>query len=113
MSSSRYDLREEFVNSNSLYKSFFDERGVKHVWQYDTPRLRYPSQEEIRTLNIIQRVWTYGDSYQKYASEFYGDPEFWWVIAWFNKKPAEFMFKRGQTVFIPSPLEYILDYYGV
>jgi hypothetical protein len=113
MSTSRYDLREQFVNDKSLYDSFFKERGIKYFLQYDTPRLRYPTKEEIRTLNVIQKIWSYGDSYQKYASEFYGDPEFWWVIGWFNKKPAEFMFKRGQTVYIPSPLEYILDYYGV
>jgi hypothetical protein len=36
----------------------------------------------------------------------------WWVIGWFNKKPAESDLKIGDKVLIPMPLEKILEYYG-
>ena len=113
MTTSRYSLRETIKNTDNLYKEIFKDRGIKFAVHYETPVLRYPTEEEIRQLNAIKRIWSYGDTYQKYASIHYGDPELWWVIGWFNKKPADFMFKTGDTVFIPTPLEFILDYYGV
>ncbi len=111
----RYSMTEIFDNFEPLYDSYFRERGVKYIKQYElgSGKMRYPSPGQIRALTIVKRTWSYGDSYRKYAVEFYDDPELWWVIAWFNKKPAEFMLKTGQAVFIPTPLEYVLGYYGV
>jgi len=53
-----------------------------------------------------------GDRFEKLAAQFYDDPEMWWVIAAFNKKPAEFLLSPGDIINIPLPLEYILDYMG-
>tara|TARA_R110002020_G_scaffold48694_9_gene138767 strand:- start:271 stop:516 length:246 start_codon:yes stop_codon:yes gene_type:complete len=80
---------------------------------YTTPALGYPTVKQIGTLVIESRIWAIGSSYAKLAHEFYGDSELWWVIAWFNKKPAEFMMKVGDIVSIPTPVERVLGYYGV
>ena len=57
-------------------------------------------------------MWKIGDRYWKYAAKYYDNPQMWWVIGWFNKKPAESDLKIGDKVLIPMPLEKILEYYG-
>jgi len=112
---SRYAMTNIFANFDDLYETQLRERGVEYIMQYElgSGKLRYPTPEQIRSLTIVRRTWGYGASYRKYATEFYGEPELWWVIGWFNKLPADFMVKTGQLIFIPTPLEHVLDYYGV
>ena len=111
----RYSMTEIFDNFEPLYDSYFRERGVKYIKQYElgSGKMRYPSPGQIRALTIVKRTWSYGDSYRKYAVEFYDDPELWWVIAWFNKKPTAADFKVGDIIFIPHPLQRVLDIFGV
>jgi nucleoid-associated protein YgaU len=107
----RYVNRIPRINSNELYEEFFFDRGVNHIEQYNTPILNYPTVEEISNLSLTNHLWTYGDRYYKLSHKYYGDSKWWWVIAWFNKKPTEAHVKRGQVIVIPSPLEEILAYY--
>jgi len=109
----RYQSRSYFYNSDPLYARYFEDRDVPFISMYITPVLYYPSTREISDLVVETVVWRVGSSYQKLASQYYGDPTLWWVIGWFNKKPAEFMMKVGQTVLVPLPVEKILGYYGV
>ena len=109
----RYDARDKFLNDAQLYRQLLKKRGIKYVQQYSTPKLRLPTFEEESTLTVVQRIWTVGDRYFKLANEYYGDPELWWVIAWYNQSPTESDISLGQTVYVPLPLEKILDYYGV
>ena len=68
----------------------------------------YPTVEQAGNLTFINHVWKQGDRYFKLASEYYGDPTLWWVIAWFNKKPTESHVKLGDIIQIPMPLETVL-----
>ena len=108
----RYDDRVILTNDMEEYKNVLEERGVKQIRQYNTPILHYPSAAEIRTLQRVQHIWKVGDRYNKLASQYYGMPTYWWVIAQYNKKPTESQLSPGDVVYIPIPLEKILGYYG-
>ena len=109
----RYEDRLKFKNSLSSYRSVFEKRGVKSINQYATGRLSYPTPEQIAKLKVTKHIWKTGDHYYKLASEFYGDSSYWWAIAFFNLKPTEADLEYGDVIFIPYPLERLLDYYNV
>ena len=88
-----------------------DKRFVNKIEHFDTPILRYPTQEEIGELDFEEVVWTVGSSYAKLASDYYGQPELWWVIAWFNKKPMDTEVNLGDLILVPLPIEKILTLY--
>ena len=113
MSSLRYDNRLIAINGNTLYREYFKNRGVKTIEQYSTPRFRYPTEDEIAELNLINHIWVVGDRYYKLAHEHYGDPELSWIIAMFNQKPTEAFVGQGTLIYIPTPLDIVISYFTV
>jgi hypothetical protein len=109
---SRLQKRSKKLNKDFIYYDALRRRDVKFITQYDTPVIDFPTMKEIQSLKIVSKRWEYGDRFEKLASQHYGDPEMWWVIAAFNKKPAEFLVSLGDVIHIPLPLEYVLDYMG-
>ncbi len=106
--------RKKFRNNSETYKKILEDRGYPGgVIHYATPTLRHPSATEIAKLTRQQHIWGIGDRYYKLAHRYYGDSKYWWIIAWYNRKPTESHMQIGQTLFIPSPLEDILRYFGV
>ena len=107
---SRYDNRRIIRNDSENYDNIFEDRGVNSIAQYNTGPLRYPTVNQIKTLTRVQHVWKVGDRYYKLAAGFYGDPKYWWVIAHYNKRPTEADCTVGDIIYIPTPLEKILNY---
>ena len=107
----RYGNRRIITNQSNLYKSMLDKRFVNKIEHYNTPILRYPTDEEIGELDFEEVVWSVGSSYTKLAYDYYGSPQLWWVIAWFNKKPMDTEVKLGDLIMIPLPIEKILTFY--
>jgi nucleoid-associated protein YgaU len=107
---SRYDNRRLIKNDLEEYESFFEERDINYIVQYNTKSLRYPTVDQISNLTRVQHVWKVGDRYYKLASQFYGNPRYWWIIAHYNKKPTEADLTVGDIIYIPTPLEKILNY---
>jgi nucleoid-associated protein YgaU len=98
----------QVYNTNKLYKEVFRKRGVKYVIQYPTEKLKHPNAKQISSLQRVSHVWKLGDRYYKLADKYYGDPEYWWVIAWYNQKPTESHLETGDILIIPIPLQDIL-----
>tara|TARA_R100001510_G_C7646206_1_gene203511 strand:+ start:415 stop:753 length:339 start_codon:yes stop_codon:yes gene_type:complete len=111
--SSRYENRSKFINANEMYDNTLKKRNVRQLEQYDTSNLKYPDQEQSKNLIIDTHLWSRGDNYTKLAHEVYGDTTYWWVIAHFNQKPLQSEIEFGDTIYIPRPLELVLNYYGV
>ena len=63
-------------------------------------------------MTTVKVVWSQGDRFWRLASKFYGDPSYWWIIAWFNQKPTEASVKRGEVLLIPTPLNKVLEVAG-
>jgi nucleoid-associated protein YgaU len=110
MTYSRYLGRETFINNDPNYrKAFFDQKGIRQLEQFETAELGYPSLRQMEGLNNLSLVWTSASRLYNLAEEFYGDSTYWWVIAWYNKKPTEAHFEIGDVIYIPTPLERVLE----
>tara|TARA_R100000388_G_C7198432_1_gene137200 strand:+ start:340 stop:681 length:342 start_codon:yes stop_codon:yes gene_type:complete len=108
---SRYSSREIFLNQDKNYKNvFFKNRDIKETFQYDMPNLTYPTPSETSQFENVTRIWHATDTLYNIANEFYGAPNYWWVIAWYNMRATEAEFKVGDQYYVPLPLEAILEY---
>jgi len=105
---SRYKSTLTKRNTSDLYKKQRKERGLPNALvQYETTRLPNVTVEDIKTLNNVAHIWKVGDRLFKLADQYYDDPQLWWIIAWYNKKPTEAHFNVGDLVQIPLPLERV------
>ena len=106
----RYQNRPIITNDDELYEALLEKRHIKKLRQYASPHLRYPTVAEIGTLTRTKYIWKTGDRYYKLADRYYGSPRHWWIIAFYNQKPTEAHVKTGDILYIPLPLERILQY---
>jgi|7_EtaG_2_1085326.scaffolds.fasta_scaffold04711_3 hypothetical protein len=115
MTISRYKDLDIIVNEDVDYKKANPERyGNKDFLRhFETQDLEYPTFEEINRLSFANHLWAVEDRYYKLAQKYYGNPEYWWVIAWFNKKPTEQHVKIGDLIKVPLPLLDVLSTYGL
>ena len=110
---SRYKKTDILYNSSEYYSFLRKERNVKGIRQYATPTLRQPTIADRARLVTKSHAWSYGDRYYKLAAETYGDPTYWWVIAWYNGVPTEALLKTGDVLTIPLDLQEVLSVLGV
>jgi len=110
---SRYINRRTAVNKSDFYKNYMKDRGRENIKQYRTANLRPLTSRQISNLTIVGHIWTMGDRYWKLSNSYYGDPDYWWVIAFYNNAPTEGHLELGDTIEIPSPLEVVLRYLKV
>ncbi len=109
----RYFNQKVYVNDREAYKRFLKKsRGMNNITQYGTPKFKYPDLNARSSFQTVKHIWATGDRFHKLASTHYGDPEMWWVIAFYNQKPTEFHLQLGDVVYIPVPLETVLFYIG-
>ena len=106
--SRRYQNRDSILNDLDQYKQTFARRNRRYIVQYSTPALKDLSMSELSSIETFPYRWTLGDKFYKLAAEFYGDPELWWVIAWFNKKPTDSHARQGDLIYIPNPIDEVL-----
>ena len=111
MTYSRYTRREIFLNEDEGYrKQFFIDRDIEQTFQYEMPKISFPSDEVIASLNNVLQVWGSTDKLYNISNKYYGSPNYWWVIAWYNEKSSEAEFKTGDQYYIPLPLDQVLSY---
>tara|TARA_R100000008_G_C3527381_1_gene137328 strand:- start:177 stop:509 length:333 start_codon:yes stop_codon:yes gene_type:complete len=106
---SRYLGRKTGINKNKLHKKKLEKRGVKNITQYKTPSFSPTTDAEMFSLDLHYYAWGAGDSFWKLSAAFYGDPQYWWVIAAFNRTPTESMIEVGSTIAIPIELSQALQ----
>ena len=59
---------------------------------------------DLRGITFIDHIVTIGDRMNKLSHKFYGDTQYWWVIATFINTPTDGHLELGQTISIPLPL---------
>ena len=106
----RYEDSVLVNNNNEIYENFLKDRNLVKINQYNTQRLNYPSDEQLQDIDIIQHVWSSNDKLWRLSERYYDDPSYWWVIAFFNKKPCELDIESGEVILIPQPLDRIIFY---
>ena len=115
MSITRYNKRSIITNSSEdyMFSDMFKKRGIKRgVQQFSTPDLS-SNGGDYSNVSTVSVTWSIGTKYFNLAKQYYGDEEYWWIIAWYNLRPLETDFKPGEIVLVPVPLEAILSAYGV
>lgn len=110
MADVRNDDRTPLENQEEVYEDALESRGVKKIRQFGTPKMRHPTAEERLQFERIGHVWKIGDRFYKLAHQYYGNVKYWWVIAWYNKKPTESHVELGELIKIPAPLSKVLQF---
>ncbi len=114
MAGSRYRNRAVTINMDEGYAGILDRRGEVSLEHYQTPNMiSPPSGEFLSNLRIEKFTWVSNYKMWKLAADHYGDPSYWWVIAWFNSKPTDAHFSLGDPVLVPFPLASVLSYHGI
>ena len=49
----------------------------------------------------------------KFAQKYYGDPSYWWVVGFYNKKPVDADYSIGDLLKIPVSLEEAITNLGL
>ena len=106
--SNRNSNRVIRTNGTQIYQELLNSRGLKKVKQFTTPIFNKLTASKIRSLQNVRHIWSPGDRLYKLSAKHYGDPEMWWLIAWYNQKPTESHIRLGDTVLIPLPLSEML-----
>lgn len=110
---SRYDQRKIISNRSDLYTEHREVRGVNIINHYDTMKIRPDAFEKAKNLIFSYHTWKLGDHYYKLAEDFYGDPSLWYLIGLFNMKPTDADVKVGDLIIIPTPLNRVLEIFGI
>ena len=113
MAFKRNQNRTIFYNDHDLYDEYFDKKNMKGFVQYASPEYNEVTDEEKDSIRSRIHIWKLGDRFYKLASQEYGNPKYWWIIALFNQKPTESHVKPGDQILIPLDHEEVVRLYGV
>ena len=108
MPASRYKNNELVRTAGIEYFNILKKREKKFIDHLSFEPYKILRVRDLDNLDIINHTWVPSDRFFKLASEYYGDPTYWWIIAYYNNTPLETDVEIGQTIEIPTPLPYIL-----
>jgi len=87
------------------YYEILESKGIKIISMRRTQTFEKMSGKQVDVLE--EHIWSYGDSLAKLAQKYYGGYDYWWVIAFVNKKPTDSHYKIGDSLYIPSNPEIL------
>ena len=109
----RYSNRRTVINDLEQYQHKFAKRNRKFIRMYSSPNLKHLNLRDLAEIQTFPYRWGLGDKCYKLAADFYGNPELWWVISWFNQKPTDSHVRPGDLLYIPTPIDDVLTKLGV
>ena len=109
----RYKSSKIFNNSLDYYEYLRENRNIKIIDHYATPILKNPTIAERTRIISNSHIWSFGDRFYKLADQYYGNSEYWWVIAWYNSTPTEVDLSYGNIIEIPINLTSVLQALGL
>jgi len=80
----RHNKSRLTINRSEYYAPLRESRGLPRIVHYDTPILRNPTVAQRAAVETVRYMWKYGDRLYNLSHKYYGDPSFWWIIAWWN-----------------------------
>ncbi len=111
---SRYFDRADMLvyERDKILGGFVKRRNLPKIRSYATPQFFDIGPEDLKKFDTVKHVWSARDTYWKLAHKHYGDSSMWYMIALFNKKPSEANLKVGDVIYIPHPIEDVLEFYS-
>ena len=70
---SRYESKAKGVNRGKFYEEFLQERNIKRLTQYRTPKFPVLNTKVRSRFSVVFHSWKLGDSYWKLAGQYYGN----------------------------------------
>lgn len=113
MAISRYRKQKIIINNRSAYAELIIKRGVRKIEHFSFDKFKELKMMDLPGVSYEVHTWERSDRFYKLASRYYGDTQYWWVIAFFNNTPLETDVKLGQKIVIPIPLETVIEALGV
>lgn len=110
---SRYKSTKRFRNNLEYYSYLRKSRDLPAVNHLATPILRNPTIADRTNIMSDSHIWALGDRFYKLAHKYYGSPEYWWVIAWYNSTPTEVDVSFGDMIEIPINLSSVFEALGL
>lgn len=101
--------RRFFRNVHSRYHDILNRKKISGIRQWATPVTREPTFRELEAVTDVEHIWKTGDRFYKLANTYYGNSEYWWVIARYNQAPTEGHLKAGMRIYIPLPINRLLE----
>lgn len=81
-----------------------------HYETWDDPAAANPLGPDILDgVKTVDHIYQAGDRLEIIAHKYYGDEEYWWVIALANRIIDPFAIPVGTTLHIPTEVKVILD----
>lgn len=109
---SRYRGNRILRNRSNYYAPLRATRQKNEIRHYATPSMSNPSIPLRAAIPSVAHIWSYGDRLYQLAGQYYGDPEYWWVIAWYNAVPTEAHIHVSNVISIPIDLSEALQALG-
>jgi nucleoid-associated protein YgaU len=110
---SRYKKIAVFTNEEKSSAIARRMRKLQRIVHYGTSPLYHPDVLDRSSLKTDTHIWKYGDRLYNLANKYYGNPELWWIIGWYNGAPTEAHLIKGDVIEIPINLENIATMLGV
>jgi|TARA_R110002074_G_scaffold386006_1_gene567556 hypothetical protein len=109
----RYNKRSVLNSRKPIDERSVRKRNTNSLTYFSLDSLRHPTQEDYDRIGSRAVIWDETTRLSKLASKHLGNFEYWWVIAWWNKKPTDAHYKVGDVVYIPNNLTMALEALGV
>ena len=112
MAFSRYKKIRTVFNDTDEHFDLSSRRGRNFIRHHRSVRTKEVSEASASQIVHKFHIWQQSDRYWKLSNKYYGDPEYWWVIARYNQSPTESHLQNGDTIMIPFPLQSVLRALG-
>tara|TARA_Y100000114_G_scaffold45330_1_gene40961 strand:- start:4298 stop:4639 length:342 start_codon:yes stop_codon:yes gene_type:complete len=106
---SRYADNTVVSTSDSSYSDLLTKRGVTSIIHYSFKEFKKLKIKDVIGISVASHTWQFNDRFFKLSAEYYNDPTYWWIIAYYNSTPLESDVNVGDVIQIPLPLENILE----
>tara|TARA_Y100000592_G_C5440106_1_gene302891 strand:- start:116 stop:466 length:351 start_codon:yes stop_codon:yes gene_type:complete len=110
---SRDANRIKFTNNTESIAAALKRRNIPEIEHHSKIDMRPVALEARARLNKNgkKHIFKVGDRLYKIAFDEYGDSKYWYLLAWWNKKPTDFHCKIGDVIYVPKPLQDLLFLY--